>query len=276
MQPSDKVYKYFAKLIFEKSGIHYPEKDFYRLDSRLNTLCESYGCKDYDELYTLYSTNMTSLMERDLINLATNNETYFFRDKKPFEYLRNHVFKTARESGQPTVNIWSCACSSGQEPYSIVMTFLDEVQNNFKLEVFASDISSKILDRAQEGVYSSLEVQRGLPVQNLVKYFEKGDNSWSMKKELKDKITFGFFNILKDVYPVNKYDVIFCRNVLIYQDKENKQIILDNLYQALKPGGCLIFGAGESLIGFETGFKSELNDGLMCFVKPDQSIKKAA
>lgn len=278
MQDKNEIYKFFADLIYNKTGIFYPEKDFYRLDARLNTLCKAYSCEDYISLYMLFSTKMNSLMERDLINLATNNETFFFRDKKPFNFLSSHIFPQAKGQGKMSFNIWSCACSSGQEPYSIKMEYLEKGFNNdFKLEITATDISSEILDKAKSGVYSSLEVQRGLPIQLMVKYFFKNDDSsWKVNDDLKKDVSFSYFNILKDVYPVNKYDVIFCRNVLIYQDKKNKQEIVKNLFHALKPGGFLIFGAGESLIGFDHSYKQEVIEGCMIFIKPDQSSQEVA
>lgn len=278
MSDNNKIYKFFAEIIFIKTGIHYPEKDFYRLDARLNSLCKAYNCSDYSSLYNLFSTKMNSLMERDLINLATNNETFFFRDKKPFQFLSDYVFKDVKNSGKSAINIWSCACSAGQEPYSINMEYLEKgFDSSFKLHLTASDISTEILDKAKQGLYSSLEVQRGLPVQLLVKYFKKNnDSSWQIQEKLKGNINFKYFNLLKDVYPVQQYDVIFCRNVLIYQEKENKQKIIDNLFAALKPGGYLIFGAGESLIGYQHYFKQEVKDGFMTFVRPNDTIKKVA
>ena len=140
----------------------------------------------------------------------------------------------------------------------------------------ATDISTKAIDKCKSGVYSNLEAQRGLPISLLMKYFDnQDDGSWKAKSELTSQVNYGFFNLLTDNYPLNKYDVIFCRNVLIYQDKENKDAIMHNLYAALKPGGFLLMGAGESMIGSTVEFNQKSYSNMMVFRKPEQ-FKKAA
>lgn len=280
MSIDNKIYTFFADIVYKKTGIHYPEKDFYRLDSRINSLVNNFGCANADELYTLYKTNMTPAMETLLIDLCTNNETYFFRDNKPFDAISKNIVPQILESNpNALINIWSCASSTGQEPLSVLMAIKENCPQIKDSQIIfeASDISSKALEKAQSGNYTNLEVQRGLPITLLMKYFDnKEDGSWTAHSALHSRIKYKSFNLLDGSYPVNKFDIILCRNVLIYQDKENKDMIMHKLYNALKPGGYLIMGAGESMIGTTVTFGQESLSNMMVFRKADHSIKQAA
>lgn len=264
------IYDFFADLVFKKTGIFYPEKDYYRLDSRINTLITEYKCENAQDLFQKFKTGMTSDMERFLIDICTNNETYFFRDDKPFEALANDIIPMIYESTKSkNIRIWSCASSTGQEPLSILMSILEKYNNEYTIDFEATDISSKALAKASSGQYTNLDVQRGLPIQLLVKYFDSvANNEWKAKPELHSKVKYSEFNLLTGRYPLNKYHVIFCRNVLIYQDKENKNAILEKLSDALRPGGFLILGAGESLIGTGMNLDQITLSNCMVFQKP--------
>ena len=280
MTIDNKIYKFFADIVFKKTGIYYPEKDYYRLDSRINRLVSNFDCANAEELYTLYTQNMTPAMETLLIDLCTNNETYFFRDNKPFDAISKNIVPSLLESNpNGMINIWSCASSTGQEPLSVLMSIKENCPQvkNHQIVFEASDISTQALEKCRKGNYTNLEVQRGLPITLLMKYFDnEEDGTWTAKPELHKRVTYKSFNLLTGAYPVNKFDVIFCRNVLIYQDKENKDMIMHKLYNALKPGGYLIMGAGESMIGTTVTFEQESLSNMMVFVKPKHSIKQAA
>lgn len=271
-QISNEIYKYFADIIYSKTGISYPEKDYYRLDSRLNTLMKHYDCETVADVYSLYRTKQTPDMLAFLINICTNNETYFFRDEKPFHALtKGMVPEVLKSNPSGKINIWSCASSTGQEPLSILMSIYEDIPTFHKsqLEFHATDISTKALDKAKSGVYSSLDIQRGLPIKLLLKYFEKIDETnWKIKDNILSQVKYDEFNLLKDNFKTNYYDIIFCRNVLIYQEKDNKQNIMNNIYDSLKPGGFLVFGAGESLIGMTHQFQQVQFEGAMLFQKP--------
>jgi chemotaxis protein methyltransferase CheR len=261
MSTSNEVYKFFADYVFKHTGIEYKENDYYRLDSRLNTLIRNYEVSNTDELYQICKKGIDPSMHNLLIDLFTNNETYFMRDLKPFKALARGVIPLIRKRNisYPYLNIWCCASSTGQEIYSVKMavdTFGSQ-EDSERLKIDASDVSSDALKRAKEAVYTGLEVQRGLPAPFLIKYFEKikEEESWSVKNKLKENANFFYFNLLHDDYPINKYDIILCRNVLIYQNQDNKKKILKNIYNALRPGGFLLFGAGESMIGMGLDFE---------------------
>lgn len=261
MSTSPEIYKFFADYVFKHTGIEYKEHDYYRLDSRINTLIKHYEVGDSSELYDKFKLGIDPAMHNLLVDLFTNNETYFMRDLKPFKALAKGLIPMVKEGKSllPSINIWSCASSTGQEIYSIKMAVdsFGAPGDADLLKIDASDISADALKRAKEGSYTGLEVQRGLPAPFLLKYFDKDESNdkWNIKNTLKTNLNFFNFNLLNDKFPVAKYDIIFCRNVLIYQNQENKRKILENVYNALKPGGFLVFGAGESLIGVKLPFK---------------------
>lgn len=266
------IYKYFASLVYQKTGIFYPEKDYYRLDSRLNTLKKLLECDSYEDLHKLYLTQPSKKHETILIDLSTNNETYFFRDNKPFDALAKDIVPLILSKNKfAKINIWSCACSTGQEPLSIVMSLKDLCLDlkHEQLKVDATDISQQALDKCKTGAYSQLEVKRGLPEHYLNKYFtHNNDSLWKANQEILSLIDYGHFNLLTDTFIANKYDIVFCRNVLIYQDKENRERIIQNLYTTLKPGGFLLMGAGESMIGSKVNFEQITFSNMMVFQKP--------
>lgn len=269
---SNDVYKFFANMIFEKTGIHYPEKDFYRLDSRINTLVDSFDVNDANELKQLFILNPTKALETKFVDICTNNETYFFRDEKPFKALSEVLIPQYLEQNKRNINIWSCASSTGQEALSILMTFdekLEALKQSMNVYVDATDISHEVLEKAKSGI-TGLEVQRGLPVTKLVKYFEQlEDNCWMAKSLIHSKIKYGYLNLFEKKYPINAYDIIFCRNVLIYQTTENKAMILEQMISSMKPGGYLVLGAGESLIGTNVKLKQVSVNGSMFFQKEE-------
>lgn len=253
----NKIYKFFSDYIYKESGMIYAEKDYYRLESRLKNLAEIFEIETDHDVYQLYQGTITPDMKAVLINISTNNETYFFRDVKPFKGLTNEAIPYILEKypTTPTINIWSAACSFGQEAYSILMAIDKKCEASTfnKVVIDATDISTEALEKAQTGVYNGLDVQRGLPITELMKYFEQlKDEDWKIQPRLTAKLNFSELNLLKDDFPVSKYHIIFCRNVLIYQDKQNKNDIFNRLFKALKPDGFLFLGNGESIIGMDT------------------------
>jgi chemotaxis protein methyltransferase CheR len=272
MSATPEIYKFFSDYIYEKTGITYTEKDYYRLDSRFKDLIEYFELENVNALYQMYKTNITPDMHAVLINFSTNNETYFFRDKRPFKVLAKEVLpKLEEQYKMGLLNIWSAAASTGQEALSIAISVKERAGEKMfdRILIDGTDISKEALEKAEKGIYNGLDVQRGMPITTLMKYFEQLENEdWKANREIKTKVRYSEFNLLTDVYRKNYYHVIFCRNVLIYQDKQNKENILNELYTSLKPGGYMFLGNGESLIGLTTGFERETYDGLTVYRKP--------
>jgi chemotaxis protein methyltransferase CheR len=255
----EEVYKFFADYIFKNTGMVYASNEYYRLDSRINDLVKFLNVKDVEAVFQLYKTTITPDMKAILINISTNNETYFFRDVKPFSILVKNVFPELMEKYKAgTFNIWSAASSTGQEAYSILMSAKNQLPEEIfsRISLSGSDISTEALKKAQAGVYNGLEVQRGLPIALLMKFFVQSDTeSWKIDASLAAKTKFFEFNLLTGNFPRNQYHIVFCRNVLIYQNMENKKLILDNIFKSLLPGGYLFLGTGESLIGIANDFE---------------------
>lgn len=276
MNANDQICKFIADMVYKSSGIFYSEKDFYRLDSRINLLKTMYQCESDESLLSLLNQSMSAEMKTQIIDICTNNETYFFRDEKPFAALKELYKQFLIDHPSRPFNIWSAASSTGQEPLSILMS-LEEVGSLDNIRFKATDISTKALAKAKSGTYSNLDVQRGLPVTLLMKYFQDNpDGSWKVQDHLLNKINYSHFNLLDLNFGDEIYDVIFCRNVLIYQTSENKQMILEALFKALRPNGKLIMGAGESLIGSKVNLSQETIQNAMVFSKNADSSKKLA
>lgn len=280
MEIRQEIYVWFADYIFKNFGILYTEKDYYRLDNRLKRLCEELNISDVETLYKEFQNGVGHAMHDAIIKVATNNETYFFRDDKPFQTLVKSIIPNMIESKiYPELNVWSVACSSGQEPCSIAMSIHEHHPSlfpNFKID--ACDISHSVIERAKKGHYTETELQRGLSPALRKKYFSpteiKGEEK--VNTEILNKINYSIFNLMNGQYPVKKYDIIFCRNVLIYQDKNNREIILNKLASSLKDHGVLIMGSGESLIGLNVSLRQKMINGSMCFERNDQPLKVAA
>lgn len=265
------LYKKLACLIEKHTGIIYKEADFYRLTSRMNQMKDNFALNNEEELVEFLETSTDRSIIDYLCDVATNNETSFFRDKKPFDAIGKHVLSYFKQDlAINSVNALSLACSTGQEPVSLLITLLetDFFSNSFHID--ATDISKNALDKAISGKYSQLEVQRGLPIKLLIKYFNKQDNDWVLKDEFKNKINYFKSNLLESTYQKDYYHIVFCRNVLIYHEIENRNKILQKAYDSLRPGGLLVLGSGESLINSKTKFSMRRVGETIMYLKDEE------
>lgn len=269
----DIILKFFADYIEKNLGIVYSETNYFQLSHRLFDIANQLGLKNIEELYSQACISIEGNLKRKLLDLATNNETSFYRDAHIFKALGQLILPSLI-SNQPEINpirIWSAASSSGQEVYTIAME-LDQYQktnpNSPNFSILASDISETILKRAQSGVYSQLEVQRGLPAKNLIEYFDQVENNqWKVKDFLRKNIEFRKINLLDYWSDLEIFDIIFCRNVLIYQNVENKTKVVNQFTRVLRPGGFLVLGAAESLFGISEQFEQVTQDKIIVYRK---------
>ncbi len=238
-------------------GIHLTEDKVYLVETRLTTLMIEHGFKTFGELYSKAVSDNTNTLRDKVIEAITTNETFWFRDLHPFGILNEVLFnKFAEEivSGNRTkIKIWCCACSTGQEPYSIAMTYLDYLRKNPSLspdhiEILATDISSTVLFLGKLGRYDSLAISRGLSDEFKDRYFDKGEKVWSIKDNVKRMVKFQKLNLQESFSHLGRHDIIFCRNILIYFSTEFKQDILQRIAALLQPNGYLFLGASESII----------------------------
>ena len=249
-------FTFVADLVRKKSAIHLPPGKEYLVESRLMPLARRAGISVDD--YIRRQRTTASLTEAELIVEAlTTNETSWFRDALPFLTLAGHVLPevmASKPAGAP-LRIWSAACSTGQEPYSIAMTLLDTLSGPApRIEITATDLSGEVLARAERGAYSQLEVNRGLPAKYLVKYFTKAGTEWQVGQELRSLVRFSKHNLLGPP-PLGPFDIVFLRNVLIYFDVEVKRDILRRLRSVLRPGGFLVLGAAETTVGIDDAWQ---------------------
>lgn len=264
------LYISLSEYIKKHCGIVYSASNFFQLDARIDALKKQLGFKGDDELLRALSSFVSADLHMLVIDLATNNETFFFRDVKLWSKLQSQILPAMLQS-KPALNVWSLACSTGQEIYSLMMC-LDKIPSsaNHHISFDAFDISPRVLKRAQSGIYTQLEVQRGLPIMDLQKYFvATEDNQWQIRKDWPNRIKFKEFNLMTGFYQPQHYDLIFCRNVLIYQDIEKRREIVAKLYQALCPGGILVLGNSENLISINNDLETVTIDGVVFFRKPD-------
>ena len=249
-------YSFLSELLLESSGLSLGAGKEYLLEARLIPLAQSCGLEGLDALLRELRKDRRGTLATAVTEAMTTNETSFFRDKTPFEDLRNHLIPRLIEARQSTrrLRFWCAASSSGQESYSVLIALEDHFPDlrNWSIEFVATDISNQMLLRAEAGVYSQFEVQRGLPIQTLLKYFEQTPAGWQVKAPLRGRIKFRFLNLLDNFQNLGTFDIVFCRNVLIYFDLENKKQILDRLSQRLHRDGFLLLGAAETALGLSS------------------------
>ena len=256
MTPQD--FAYLANFIRERSGIVLGAEKGYLLENRLKPLASERGFRSFGDLVSALKVNRDERLARAVVEVMTTNETLFFRDSKPFELLRDVVLPrlTATRPRGRLLRIWSAACSAGQEPYSIAITLKENAARfaAWPVEIVATDISTAVLAKARAGVYSQFEVQRGLPIRLLVKYFRQIETQWAINPEIRAMVQFREQNMLQDMVKLGSFDIVFCRNVLIYFDSETKQNVLERIARCLAPGGVLFLGGTETVIGITSRF----------------------
>jgi len=256
MGPS--YFDYLQGMLKERSGLVVTPEKVYLLETRLLPVAHRHGYKNIDELVDALKTRHDESISVDITEAMNTHESLFFRDNSPFDLFQKTILPQLlkRRADTKSFRIWCAACSSGQEPYSLAMTLEGEASKlqGWRTEIIATDISHSVLDRAAQGLYSQFEVQRGLPVQMLVKHFTREDEYWRLNTDIRDKVHFRHLNLLEDMRGLGTFDIVFCRNVLIYFDVETKGAVLDGVSTVLKPDGVLFLGSAESTIGITDKF----------------------
>ncbi|MBC7585927.1 protein-glutamate O-methyltransferase CheR [Tardiphaga sp. vice352] len=258
MTPAD--YDYLRKFLKERSGLDLSVDKQYLVESRLMPLARKAGLTTLDELVQKIRGGSTTL-GADVVEAMTTNETFFFRDKIPFDHLREAVIPELIQTraSRKSLRIWCAAASTGQEPYSIAMCVKEMSAQlaGWRIEIIGTDISPQVLEKSKSGLYTQFEVQRGLPIQLLVKYFKQTGEMWQISPEIRAMVQYRPLNLLQDFSHMGKFDLIFCRNVLIYFDQDMKSQIFGRLAKAMEPGGFLALGAAETVVGLTDAFKPQ-------------------
>lgn len=278
MRPEE--FDLIAKLLKDRSGLVITPDKAYLLESRLTPVARKRGLKGLDELLASIRTASEDLL-REVTEAMTTNESFFFRDIKPFEQFKDMVLPQmlASRGARKTLRIWSAACSSGQEAYSLAMILKEEGARlaGWKIEIIGTDISNEMLEKAKAGLYSQFEVQRGLPIQLLVKYFKKNTEMWQIDPAIRAMVQFREYNLLHDLKPLGQFDVVFCRNVLIYFDQPTKTRVLDNMSKVMPEDGLLFLGGAETVLGISDKYKPAQNQrGIYGRIPPTPALAPKA
>ena len=248
---------HFKDLLKRRAGIDLALDKDYLVQSRLAAIAGTAGFESVDAMLQGIRLRPSEAVIAAAVDAMTTNETFFFRDGSPFEHLRKIILAKASRKKGP-IRIWSAACSTGQEPYSIAMLW-EELSSHLpgvSLDLLATDLSATCVAKAQAGLYSAYEAQRGLPVQKLMKHFDPEGPNWKVKPYLRQSITWKRHNLLDSPHALGVFDVVFCRNVLIYFERETRRRILDSIAAQLVPGGHLLLGVSESVLGVSNAFKA--------------------
>ena len=256
MTPLD--YDYLRKFLKDRSGLDLSSDKQYLVESRLIPLARKAGLVGLDELVAQIR-NGSEAIAADVVEAMTTNETFFFRDKVPFDHLRDTMVPDLLKAraGRRCLRIWCAASSTGQEPYSIAMCLkeMGAALAGWRIEIIATDLAPSVLEKSRSGIYSQFEVQRGLPIQLLVKYFKQNGELWQLNADIRAMIQFKQLNLLQNFSHLGTFDVVFCRNVLIYFDQDTKVDVFKRVAKVMEPDGFLALGAAETVVGLTDAFK---------------------
>jgi chemotaxis protein methyltransferase CheR len=254
---SPQAFTFVRELVRAESAIVLDPGKEYLVESRLVPLARAAGHPDVDAYVADLSKRRTPAALKLVVEALTTNETSWFRDSDPFTALRQTVFPAlVKTRANRTLRIWAGACSSGQEPYSIIMTALDTPElAGWKIELVATDLSEEMLTRSRKGEYSQLEVNRGLPATTLVRHFERAGLSWRINQSIRERVEFRSLNLTRPFPPMGRFDVVFLRNVLIYFDLPTKRDVLKRVRQVMAPDGHLFLGAAEMTMGVDDAWE---------------------
>jgi len=251
-------YEYLRKLLKDHSGLDLSADKQYLVESRLLPLSRNSGLAGIGELVQKMKGGSTAVIAQ-VVEAMTTNETFFFRDKLPFDHFRDSIMPEVlrARASRKTVRIWCAAGSTGQEPYSLAMCLkeIGAAISGWRIEIIVTDLSGKALEKSRAGIYSQFEVQRGLPIQLLVKYFKQSGEFWQINADIRAMVQQRRLNLLHDFSPLGVFDVVFCRNVLIYFDQDTKIDIFNRIAKVTEPDGFLVLGAAETVVGLTDVFK---------------------
>jgi chemotaxis protein methyltransferase CheR len=252
-------YDFLRKCLKERSGLVLSGDKEYLVESRLLPVARRAGFANLGELVGALKAAPEAALMTTVVEAMTTNESLFFRDKTPFEHFRATIMPAllASRRASRSIRIWSAAASTGQEPYSLAMC-LKEMERDiagWRIDLLATDLSGDVLEKARAGLYTQFEVQRGLPIQSLIKHFSQSGELWQIAPELRAMVKYRQLNLLRDFSSLGTFDLVFCRNVLIYFDSDTKVDVLNRMAQITAGDGYLVLGAAETVVGLTDRFK---------------------
>ncbi|MBX2858021.1 MAG: protein-glutamate O-methyltransferase CheR [Cellvibrionaceae bacterium] len=261
MQISTEEFKEFRDFLQVTAGINLADNKQYLVSTRIRKILSENQMQTVGELTRAVKTPTNKRLRQAVVDAMTTNETFWFRDLYPFDYLRHQLLpEYAKQGRSDKIRIWSAACSSGQEPYSISMAVEEFIRDSIghshlPVDIVSTDLSSQVLEKAKQGLYDRLSIGRGLSSERLREFFTETSEGWQVKDSLRRRVTFLALNLLDPYRMLGRFDIVFCRNVLIYFSSELKQDILRRIHATMKPGACLFLGSSESLTGVAEHFE---------------------
>jgi chemotaxis protein methyltransferase CheR len=252
-------FDFLSRFLQERSGLTLVGDKAYLVESRLMPIAQKHKMASLSVLISALRTSGNVMLETDIVEAMATHETFFFRDKTPFELFNDTMLPALLKARkmERALRIWSAACSTGQEPYSLAMLLKERQAElaGWRIDIIATDLSTSIIAQAKAASYTQFEVQRGLPINLLVKYFEQKGDRWVIKPEITNMVHFRPLNLLRDFSALGSFDIVFCRNVLIYVNDKCKADVLNRIAGILKPDGYLLMGAAETVIGLTERFR---------------------
>jgi chemotaxis protein methyltransferase CheR len=279
MQISDSSSRILAGLLEARTGQQLTLSRRWRLETALSALMRERGIATLDELITILVMGKEPSLSQRVVEALLNNETYFFRDRAPFDLLQRYALPelATRRAKSKRLRIWSAGCSTGQEVYSLAMLFAEDPEkwHGWTVDVLGTDVSTSCIDRARGGSYSQFEVQRGLGINQMIKWFEEVGDGWRAVESLRKPIRFQVHNILEPPPHPGGFDIVLCRNVLLYLSPDKKTLAFERLMAAMAEDGWLMLGAGETVIGQTSKLGADVNArGLYRLVGDGSRVEK--
>lgn len=263
MQISDSSTRILAGVLEARTGQQLTMSRRWRIETALSALLRERGISTLDELITILVMGKEPGLSQMVVEALLNNETYFFRDRAPFDLLQRYALPelAKRRAKSKRIRIWSAGCSSGQEAYSLAMLFADERDKwaGWTIDILGTDVSTACVDRARSGTYTQFEVQRGLGINQTIKWFEECADGWRIVEQLRRPVRFQVHNLLERPPHPGGFDIVLCRNVLLYLSPEKKTLAFERLASAMAEDGWLMLGAGETVIGQTAKLASDID-----------------
>ena len=281
MQISDSSSRILAGLLEARTGQQLTLSRRWRIETALSSLLRERGIATLDELITILVMGKEPSLSQQVVEALLNNETYFFRDRAPFDLLQRHALPELAKMRHKSkrIRIWSAGCSTGQETYSLAMMFAEEPQKwlGWTIDILGTDVSTACVDRARAGTYSQFEVQRGLGINQMINWFEDCPDGWRAVEPLRKPLRFQVHNLLEPPPHPGDFDIVLCRNVLLYLNPEKKSVAFERLAASMAPDGWLMLGAGETVIGQTTKLGADINArGLYRLTGDGSNVEKRA
>ena len=263
MQISDSSSRILAGLLEARTGQQLTLSRRWRIETALSSLLRERGIATLDELITILVMGKEPSLSQKVVEALLNNETYFFRDRSPFDLLQRYALPELAKARHASkrLRIWSAGCSTGQETYSLAMLFAEDPRNwaGWTIDVLGTDVSTACIDRARHGIFSQFEVQRGLGINQMIKWFEECPDGWRAVETLRKPVRFQVHNLLEPAPHPGGFDIVLCRNVLLYLNPDKKALAFERIAGSMAEDGWLMLGAGETVIGQTSKLGAEIN-----------------